>query len=184
MGDALAAAAAVDGSWHLVLILTAIGLLALFSRWRASRQPPPVTLRELRERDGNPDRYRSQADRAIVELLETSRSLNAQIDMKIRTLNLLIHRGEDLALRLEKLLGETGGKMPETAGSRAAGASESRHLQAVAHRQPLTDLQERVLRLRESGKSLAEIAKSAKLSISEVRFTLESLDRPAEKTHE
>ena len=177
MGDALAA----DGSWHLILILAAIGLLALFSRWRASRRPPPVTLRELRERDGDPDRYRSQADRAIVDLLETSRSLNAQVDMKIRTLNLLIQRAEEQALRLEKILGEMEKRAP---GRGAADTSGRFPAPAVALRPGLTDLQEQVLRLRKAGKSLTEIARSSKLSISEVRFTLESLDRPAEKAYE
>jgi signal transduction histidine kinase len=175
MGDALAA----DGSWQLILILAAIGLLALFSRWRASRQPPPIALRELRERDGDPDRYRSQADRAIVELLETSRSLNAQVDMKIRTLNLLIQRAEEQALRLERILGEAGRRTPE-----GDAASAKFSAPAAAFRPGLTDLQERVLRLREAGKSLTEIAKSSSLSVSEVRFTLESLDRPAEKAYE
>lgn len=181
-------AGGASGYWHLALILGAIGLLGLFSRWRKARRVPLPTARELREREQDPDRYRTAADKAIVEILETSRSLNAQVDTKIRALNRLVKDGEELAARLEKLLAEARGAAEEApaAGTNRSAGSSGR----LAPPQPAqpgaarTELQERIRLLKKDGKSLTEIAKATNLSTTEVRFAIESMHECAEESHE
>lgn len=201
-----------SGYWQLALILAAIGLLGLFSRWRKSRLPPLPAAKELREREQDPDRYRNAADKAIVEILETSRSLNAQVDTKIRALNRLVKDAEDVAERLEKLLAEarsaaegttpanalrsdgsgTSHRLTSTSASTrmstamsTTGAAASAAMPAVGPPgSPRTELQERIRLLRKDGKSLTEIAKATNLSTTEVKFAIASMHERAEETHE
>lgn len=183
-----AAEGGTNGYWQLALILGAIGFVGLFARWRKSRQPPPLpSARELRERDADPDRFRTAADRAIVEILETSRSLNAQVDTKIRVLNRLVKEAEDLTGRLEKLLAEArecSGETPGdgTAGKRPTRISDRRETVAPAAN-ARTELQERIRLLRNDGKSLVEIARATNLSITEVKFAIGSMNGNTEETH-
>lgn len=168
-----------SGYWQLAMILAGIGFLGFFARWRKRRAPKTFTARELRERDDEPNRYRDAADRAIVELLETSRSLNAQVDTKIRMLNRLVKDAEEASARLEGLLAEidrrangdgSGPSVPvPSAGAPSGGAetSESKRF--------LSDLHERIFRLRDEGKSMAEIAKATNLSIIEVEFAVKNM---------
>lgn len=171
------------GYWQLALILAAIGFLGLFSRWRKMRKPVVIPAKELRERDENPNRYRDTADRAIVELLETSRVLNAQVDTKIRVLNRLVKEAEENCSRLEKLLAEARSELERPAGERAAGrgadpagekagAAEAKKEEAAPASEPefLSELHERIYRLKVEGRSVAEIARTTNLSTTEVEF--------------
>lgn len=161
------------GYWQLAMILAAIGFLGLFSRWRKSRIPPAPSPRELRDRDENPNRYRDAADRAIVELLETSQTLNAQVDTKIRILNRLVKEAEDNCARLEKLLAAANdlheGRQPDRP---AAGAPPPPEKPAPAEPKFLSELHERIYRMKEEGRSAAEIAKATNLSTTEVEFVV------------
>lgn len=181
MESLLAAEAAGAGSgggyWQLALVLAGIGFLGLFARWRKANRRPPVDARQLRERDQTPNRYREAADQAIVDLLETSRELNAQVDTKIRILNRLVKDAEEQAARLERLLAlsaeeETGG----TEDSRPSLPSPPPAAPEPPARVFRSELHERIFRLREEGKSIAEIAKTTSLSTTEVRFAIESME--------
>lgn len=158
------------GFWQLALVLAGIGFLGVFARWRKARTPKPETGREIRERDREPQRYRDAADNAVVELLETSRTLNAQVDTKIRILNRLVKEAEENAVRLEKLLAEAKGV--EAPGRELEAPLAVEPAAPVSGR---TELQDRLLRLRRDGKTLAEIARTTNLSITEVKFALESM---------
>ncbi len=179
------------GYWQLALVLAAIGLLGLFSRWRKMHAKPPPAARELRARDDDPNRYRDAADRAIVELLETSRTLNAQVDTKIRVLNRLLKDAEEQAARLEGLLsrareapeaeekGETGRSRTRRFSSRGTGVKEVAEAasEATEALEPefISELHERIYRLRKSGRNVAEIAKATNLSTTEVEFIVHNL---------
>ncbi|MCD8140265.1 MAG: hypothetical protein LUE17_10905 [Planctomycetaceae bacterium] len=173
-----AATRETGGYWQLALILAAIGFLGLFARWRKARTAPPVTAREMRARDDDPNRYRDAADRAIVELLETSRSLNAEVDGKIRVLNRLVKDAEDMIVRLEKRLAEAReterSGIPSTSTTVACGdppaGSEMDTVVLPPAPKFLSDLHECIYRLRQSGRSVAEIAKTTNLSTTEVEF--------------
>ena len=177
------------GYWQLALVLGGIGLLGLVTRWRKLRAgPPPSTAREFRARDEDPNRYRDAADRALVDLVETGREIGAQVDMKIRLLNRLVKDAEEKIARLEALLATTNGEdAVACGGGEKAGRKESpapvAPEDAVERNAPrpsgekrfMSELHERVYRLGEEGKSVAEIAKATNLSITEVRFSLEAL---------
>ncbi|MCD8350769.1 MAG: hypothetical protein LUC93_09185 [Planctomycetaceae bacterium] len=173
-----AATRETGGYWQLALILAAIGFLGLFARWRKARTGPPLTAREMRARDDDPNRYRDAADKAIVELLETSRSLNAEVDGKIRVLNRLVKDAGDKCARLEKLLAQAReteqGTIPSTTTTMTPDdpPAGSEMDTVVLPPQPkfLSDLHERIYRLRQGGKSVAEIAKATNLSTTEVEF--------------
>jgi hypothetical protein len=178
--DAAAAGRETGGYWQLALILAAIGFLGLFARWRKARQPPVVTAKEMRARDDNPNRYRDAADRAIVELLETSRSLSAEVDTKIRVLNRLVKDAGDCCRRLETLIAEAGAirgcEVPAAAPDRTPDAAEAVAREDAASPPPrpkfLSDLHERIYRLRLAGRGVAEIAKATSLSTTEVEFII------------
>lgn len=161
------------GYWQLILIVAAIGFLGLFARWRKARQPVIHTAREMRERDDDPGRYRDAADKALVELLETSRVLNAQVDTKIRVLNRLVREAEEKCGRLEKLLALADGEMerpakaPEKTDPAAAPPPEDARPEEPRF---LSELHERVYRLRKEGGTVAEIARTTNLSTTEVEF--------------
>ncbi len=180
------------GYWQLALVLAAIGFLGLISRWRRMNARPPPDTRELRARDEDPNRYRDAADRAIVELLETSRTLNAQVDTKIRVLNRLLKDAEEQAARLEGLLGkakEASGPGEKEGPARSATRRLSGRGATVAKGAPeaaseatealepefISELHERIYRLRKSGKNVAEIAKATNLSTTEVEFIVHNL---------
>lgn len=178
--EAADAAKDTGGYWQLALILAAIGFLGLFARWRKSRMPVVTTVRELRERDEDPNRYRDTADRAIVELLETSRVLNAQVDTKIRVLNRLVKEAEENCSRLERLLAEARGELERPTSKRissrgaapAPERAEPTEAEEEATTEPrfLSELHERIYRLKVEGKNVAEIAKTTNLSTTEVEF--------------
>lgn len=182
MGWAWAAEAATDGGgsgyWQLIMVVAAIGFLGLFARWRKMRAPAVPSTRELRERDHEPNKYRDAADRAIVELLETSRSLNAQVDTKIRVLNRLVKEAEENIARLEKLLGEAKA-VHDGEGAKESPAVRKPEKVDAPPPEPeaprfLSDLHERIYVLRRDGKSVAEIAKATNLSTTEVEFIVKS----------
>lgn len=174
-----------SGYWQLALILAAIGFLGLFARWRKLRTPPPSTAKELRERDDDPNRYRDAADRAIVELLETSRSLNAQVDVKIRMLNRLVKEAGENCTRLEQLIAQAR-SVPLEAQTRKFSPREtiaipdpepkrdvaSVEVKDTGNGDPkfVSDLHERIHRLQQAGKSISEIARATNLSTTEVEF--------------
>lgn len=178
-----------SGYWQLALVLGAIGFLGLFARWRKLRTPIPPTVTELRERDEDPNRYRDAADRAIVELLETSRSLNAQVDTKIRMLNRLVKEADEQCARLEGLLArarstsledETVQFIPEEEPLRPEPRISSRLSVAESGgggepgQRFLSDLHERIYHLRQAGKTVPEIAKATNLSTTEVEFIVQT----------
>ncbi|MCL2000621.1 MAG: hypothetical protein FWG74_04230 [Planctomycetes bacterium] len=168
---------ASGGYWQLVMILAGIGFLGLFARWRKLRTPPQPSSKTFRERELDPNRYRDAADRAIVELLETSRSLNAQVDTKIRVLNTLIKEAEILIAELKKLLAEARGEIAEPTGKKADSGRRSPASSWRTQRSPggRTELQEQLLLLRKEGKSMTEIARATSLSITEVEFALQNM---------
>ncbi len=182
-----AATRETGGYWQLALILAAIGFLGLFARWRKARTGPPVTAKEMRARDDDPNRYRDAADKAIVELLETSRSLNAEVDGKIRVLNRLVKDAGDMIAKLEKQLAQA--REAEQAGIAATrttvvqddppAGSENDTVVLPPEPKFLSDLHERIYRLCRDGKSVAEIAKATNLSTTEVEFIVHTF--PAEE---
>lgn len=180
----MAAETAADGAsrggyWQLALVLAAIGFLGLFARWRKARTPPPLDTKEFRERDQDPNKYRDHADRAIVELLETSRAISAQVDTKIRMLNRLVKEADDRCAKLEKLLGAANDAQDGAAGAAppptASGTGEP--IRAAAEPVFQTELHERIFLLKKEGKTVAEIAKATNLSTTEVRFALTALGK-------
>lgn len=165
------------GYWQLALILAGIGFLGIFSRWRKSRMPVIQTAREIRARDDEPNRHRDTADKAIVELLETSRSLNAQVDSKIRVLNRLVKDAGEATARLETLLAEAravreGAPAAATAG---APAPETAAPETPPARMFMSDLHERIYLLKTEGRSAVDIAKATNLSTTEVEFIIKTL---------
>jgi hypothetical protein len=180
--EAAVAAGAESGGgyWQLALIIAGIGILGLFARWRKARMPVVQTARQIRERDTDPGRYRDAADKALVELLETSRELNAQVDTKIRVLNRLVKDAETAAARLELLLAEGrafGGAdaPPPPAPLPEASADETIALPAEPKKRFMSDLHERIYRLKKEGHDSAEIAKATNLSTTEVEFIVKTL---------
>lgn len=176
------------GYWQLALVLAGIGFLGLFARWRKARTPVMPSAQEMRERDEEPNRYRNAADKAVVELLETSRVLNAQVDTKIRILNRLVKDAEEHTAKLEALLAEakalqSDGLQPAPRGrnpdAQPAETSRASARGAAAKAEPerkfMSDLHERIHRLRSEGKSVAEIAKATNLSTTEVEFIVKTL---------
>ncbi len=174
------------GYWQLALILAAIGLLGLISRWRKANAPVVETAREIRSRDENPNRYRDAADRAIVELLETSRTLNAEVDTKIRVLNRLVREAEEQSARLERLVAVA--EKREAASGPVAAEHEDTVFIPPEPRPPapagdaadakptfMSDLHERVYMLHRDGKNVQEIAKATNLSTTEVGFIVHNL---------
>lgn len=169
------------GYWQLALILAAIGFLGLFARWRKARMPQIPTTKELRARDAHADRYREAADKALVDLLETSRVLNAQVDAKIRVLNRLVKDAEERAAKLESLLSaaraaeENGVSFPDSAVSGEEFSAGGRNTGESA-RTFMSDLHERIHRLKTEGRDSAEIAKATNLSTTEVEFIVRTLN--------
>lgn len=180
--EAAGSSSGTSGYWQLAMVLAAIGLLGVFARWRKAKNgPPPPPARELRERDQEPNRYRDTADRALVDLLETGREISAQIDNKIRVLNRLVKEAEEQTAKLERLLGLAGEYQPP-ADSRPPEPAEApaRPPEPTPGTAFLSELHERIARLREEGKSVAEIAKATNLSTTEVRFAVESMGAAAQ----
>lgn len=178
--EAAGSSSGTSGYWQLALVLAAIGLLGIFTRWRKAKYNPPPPARELRERDLEPNRYRDAADRALVDLLETSREISAQIDNKIRVLNRLVKDAEEQTARLERLLGLAGERHPPEERQPAEPASPpAKRAEPVPGTAFISELHERIARLREEGKSVAEIAKATNLSTTEVRFAMESMGTAA-----
>ena len=172
-----------DGYWRLALVLAAIGIVTLFARWRKARQPPPVFTKELLERDQDPNRYRDAADRALVELVEVGREINAQVDSKIRFLNRLVKDADERIARLEKILGEADaaqGTTPVLSVKNAqSSGSEERQTNSVS-RKFRSDLQARIVSLSEEGNSFTDIAKATGLSILEIQLALKNSERRKE----
>lgn len=154
------------GHWQLAIIFMAIVLLGLFARWRKSRLPAIVPTRELRARDEEPNRHRDAADKALVELLETSRVLNAQVDSKIRILNRLVKDAEAASAKLESLL---AGQMPQPPAPAPA------EPERASARIFMSDLHERIHLLKQEGKTSAEIARATNLSTTEVEYIITTL---------
>ena len=147
----------------------------------------------MRERVGDAEqeaRARPTADRALSDLLETSREINAQIDTKIRILNKLVKDADREARRLERLQGRTAGaadeQETETAG--AAGTTEpaavspedttgdpeerARPSGANESRRRWRAMRERIEHLQGEGRAPAEIARLTRLSLQEVNVIL------------
>ncbi|MDR0363119.1 MAG: hypothetical protein LBJ46_10620 [Planctomycetota bacterium] len=197
--DMVAAAEPATGGYlQLAAILAAIGLLGLFARWRKARQRPPLDVKAFRERDAEPDKYRDAADRALVELIETGREINARVDNKIRMLNRLVRDAERCIARLEKLLAladgdaaapaalpghpDRAGKTGETGKTEKTGQPSERPIfpeseDAGGSSRFRSTLQARVVALREEGKSSAEIAAATGLSMIEIQLALDHADR-------
>lgn len=114
---------------HVLLMMAVIAFLYMLPRWRKRWESPESDrggIAEVRERAEVQAKMRSVADRALVELLETSREISAQIDTKIRILNKLVRDADVQASRLERLLGaikhdEGEGKTSKGEGSSSAG---------------------------------------------------------------
>jgi hypothetical protein len=170
--EAVGQAGGTDGYWKLALILAAIGILGLLSRWRKARVPPQAPAKEMRSRDQHPERYRDAADRALVELVEVGREINAQVDTKIRFLNRLIKEADDRISKLEKLsaqvesIAETPGVVRQEQTAKAARPSGSRRF--------FSELQARVVDLHDSGRSVTDISKATGLSTVEIELALQN----------
>ena len=182
-----AASGGSNGYLNLALVLAAIGALGLFTRWRKSKLPPTPTLKELRQRDADAGVYRDAADKALVDLIETGREINAQVDTKIRLLNKLVKDAETQIRRLEEILAKANGKesltspqvpIPPLAATRGSTrvSRESTRKTAGEVALPRTELHERIATLRAEGKNHAEIARAANLSLVEVQLALSQID--------
>lgn len=169
-----------DGYWRLGLILAAIAMLGLYGRWRKARQPPLVEAKELRERDKNPNRYREPADRALVELVEAGREINAQVDTKVRFLNRLIKDADNRIARLEKLIADADGRGAGDAGSRPKTDPAAEKVPETggpsASRRFRSGLQARIVELRDEGKSVSDIARATGLSTLEIQLAIDHAD--------
>ncbi len=176
-----------SGYWQLAMVLLGIGLLTIFGRWRKARAPQHIpTAKEFRERDREAHRYRDAADNAIVEMLEMSRTLNAQIDTKIRVLNRLVKDAEDKTAALQKMLTQAGfaldNGVPEQNVSCETAKQAGKSISGRSNRSDtgafMSELHERIHLLHNQGKTAAEIAKATNLSTTEVRFVIDKLGKP------
>ncbi len=161
-----------DGYWKLALILAAIGILGLLSRWRKARVPPRTTAKEMRSRDEHPERYRNAADRALVELVEVGREINAQVDTKIRFLNRLIKEADDRIAKLEKLSARA--EQPVETHDAVRQESAAKTVRTSGSRRFFSELQARVVDLHDSGRSVADIGKATGLSTVEIELALQN----------
>lgn len=175
---AAAAAASGSGYWNLAMVLAAIGVLGLFARWRKARRPPPADAKAFRERDQEPDKYREVSDRALVELIETGREINARVDNKIRMLNRLVKDAEQCIARLEKLVAAADNPTPAPPSpAPAERGGDAGDLENGGSRRFRSNLQARVVSLREEGKSVAEISAATGLSTIEIQLALEHAEQ-------
>lgn len=157
-----------------VLAIVIITPIMIKRSRRRSGQNHGEDLDDIRERAANAGRIRSTADQALVDLLETSREISAQIDTKIRILNKLVRDADAKCKRLEKLLG-----MPEDSVSppRVGTAAEEQPHEGARSRSGrlVTNMQSRIANLANEGRSLAEIAHITHLSPQEVKLALQLL---------
>lgn len=170
--EAVSQSSGTDGYWKLALILAAIGILGLLSRWRKARVPPQVPAKEMRARDQHPERYRDVADRALVELVEVGREINAQVDTKIRFLNRLIKEADDRIGKLEKLSAQI--EMPADAPAAMRQEPAAKAARTSGSRRFFSELQARVVDLHDSGRSVTDISKATGLSTVEIELALQN----------
>lgn len=88
-------------------------------------EPQPEIRRE--RHDPSSIRVRETVDRALVELVDTSREISAQIDNRIRMLNKLVRDADEERTRLESILAEIraerdGGSIEKETGRDGRGA--------------------------------------------------------------
>ncbi len=202
----LAAASEVgSGLETLLLILGIIGLVLVvpYMLRRGRRGAAASAAPSISDAHG---RFRATADKAMVDLLETSREISAQVDMKVRLLNKLVKDADRESRRLEKLLeaaGETrtldriraeydvaaeptASPAPATPPAPAPSAPpvpETPLPPAEEAFNPRTksgrwrsDVKSRVADLRAAGKEVAEIARITRLSTTEINLVLHLLE--------
>ena len=166
-----------DSLWRLGMVLAAIALLAMYARFRKARQRPlPPPAKELREIAADRGRYHDPADRALVELVEAGREINAQVDTKVRFLNRLVKDADDRIARLESLLAAVdglnrGGEGDPGPGSRIGEIPDAGL--SSASRRYRSGLQARIVSLKNEGRNISEIASATGLSIVEIQLALE-----------
>jgi len=170
----------------LLMVIVVLAILAPRMIRRARGRSGARTLKEVRaavadaERDAH---VRRAADQALVDLLETSREISAQIDTKIRILNALVKEADAEARRLEALLGRGKDESLSTsaaAGGPAAAAGTEGAKEGGGGEAPVPgesrrgrrDLHERIALLQGQGRSAAEIARAMRLSLQEVNMVL------------
>ncbi len=124
------------------------------------------------------NRVRQTADKALVDLLEASREISAQIDMKIRMLNKLVKDADTESRRLEKLLGLCA-QVKESPGKVII--KEPEPVKPQPHREELPLLHRQIGELSQAGKSPAEIARATRLSLHEVNLVLHLLTAKSER---
>lgn len=164
-----AASNAQSGFWQLAMVLMGIGLLGIFTRWRKSRPGPVVrSAKEWRALDDDPDQYRSEKDKALVDLLETTREITAQVDTKVRLLNSLIREAENKITRLEKLLAVAAPAQTMPVEQQPARTS------ARQKTSTMTGLQQRIMQMHAAGKTLEETASELGLSVTEVKLAIDA----------
>lgn len=175
-----------------VLLMCLIVFLAIITPVLARRRKKEVPrLDDVRETVAEQQKLRRTADKALVDLLETSREISAQIDTKIRLLNKLTKDADAQARRLERLLGQTKtqpdaarDKGPEVDLLAEENADESRAVDLERPRRTasgrwMRDVHRRIQQLHESGKDIPEIARRTHLSVEEVGLVLHMLSEAA-----
>ncbi|MFW5856441.1 MAG: hypothetical protein ACOCX4_01070 [Planctomycetota bacterium] len=125
----------VAAGTDLVLVLLGIGIAIavpyIIRRNRRSTTPPTEPVRNQWERQKSASRGRAEADRILVELVETSREISARMDTKIRILNTLIRDAERCIARLETLQDGKDDAAPADAAPMAAAAPPGPDAQSV-----------------------------------------------------
>ena len=158
---------------HIILLIVVV-VLAVITPFlvRRGRRRPPAQLPEeprpqiSREALG----VQQAADEALVQLLETGRQIQAQIDTKIRVLNKLIKDADTQADRLQSLI--------EAVEDEPAPPEESTTVTEPKRTKSgrwVSDIHARIEALKDQGRSPAEIARATRLSVQEVNLVLHLL---------
>lgn len=183
--------------FRLLLLLALIVLLAVLSPIlvRRRNKPEAPRLGDIRKMEDDIKSVRGAADQALVDLLETSREISAQIDTKIRVLNKLVKDADDRCRKLEKLVKLADGEdvdMDETTvmDVKVVAPSADRDEKEAPAVPVMEDISKpkrtqsgrwaskihaRIEDLDGQGKTPAEIARATNLSLQEVNLVLHML---------
>ncbi len=178
----------------LVVLFAVLVPRVIRKAWSRKSGAGLAGLRERVEDAEQEARARRTVDRALSDLLETSRDINAQIDTKIRILNKLVKDADREARRLEKLQGREVGGAEESKAQPAGGDAAEEHVGGAREdragdpeerrgpsggsesRRRWRAMRERIGHLQAEGRAPAEIARVTRLSVQEVNVILRLAD--------
>ncbi|MBN2712565.1 MAG: hypothetical protein JXR97_09070 [Planctomycetes bacterium] len=163
---------------------------------RKRKQVDAPRLDDIRKMESDIRTVRSAADQALVDLLETSREISAQIDTKIRVLNKLVKDADDRCRKLETMIRISEGELSvseldkateneaeKNIPEREAAESGSGDCSSIAEPAKtrsgrwVSKIHARIEALGEEGKTPAEIARITNLSLQEVNLVLHMLNK-------